>query len=185
MKLEKSVINLTKKLDSLDPKLSSSNRIGLKYWKYKPIISLDEWIKFRDTPYALDYFPDDFDQSLTYMPEHGLEKGQKRRKDIEKWNSDFLELMEYTKNSNYGRLRCFHCLLSPDGDDPIFIGINRLATKGLVNGKQGPPQYPCESINRFRCPNVKANVKRAVNSAFYVEDLFRLEKMAFMVLMCH
>ena len=179
--------NLAKKLDRLDPKLSSSNRIGLKYWKDKPIIPLEEWIKFRDRPYPLDYFLDDFDQSLTYMTdEYELGKGQERKSDVEKWNSDFIELMEHTRNPNYGKLKCFHCLLSPARDDPIFIGINGLVAKGLVNGKQGPPQYPCEIVNRFQCPYEGINIKRddnpgVVNSNFDVEDLFKLEKMAFAV----
>jgi hypothetical protein len=39
--------------------------------------------------------------------------------------------MNYTKNENYGRAKCFDCLLEPKGDDPIFIRINRLVLKGL------------------------------------------------------
>ena len=39
--------------------------------------------------------------------------------------------MNYTKNENYGRPKCFDCLLELNGDDPIFIGINRLVLKGL------------------------------------------------------
>ena len=39
--------------------------------------------------------------------------------------------MEFRRNPSYGKAKCFHCLLSPDGDDPIFIGINRLVAKGL------------------------------------------------------
>ncbi|MPZ08527.1 MAG: DDE-type integrase/transposase/recombinase, partial [Nitrososphaeraceae archaeon] len=107
---------------------------------------------------------------------------------VKKWDSDFLELMEYTKNPNYGRVKCFHCLLSPDGDDPIFIGINRLVAKGLDNGEQenGPIEYPCRVVNRFQCPYERTNVEEeneveSTNSHFYVEDLFRLQKMAFIV----
>jgi hypothetical protein len=187
LKLDRTIDNLAKRLDRIIPEFSNRNKTNLSYWKNKPIIPLDEWIKFRDTPYALDYFPDNFDQSLTYMTnEYELEKGQERRRDVEKWNSDHLELMEYTKNSNYGKMKCFHCLLSPAGDDPIFIGISRLVAKGLVNGKQGPPQYPCEIVNRFRCPYESTNIKgddnpRAVNSAFDTEDLFKLEKIAFAI----
>lgn len=185
MKLERLINNLAKKLDKLDPEFSSCNRTGLNYWKDKPIILLEDWIKFRDTPYALDYFPDDFDQSFTYISEEDLEKGREL-KDIEKWNSDYLELMEYTKNPNYGKVKCFHCLLSPAGDDPIFIGINKLVSKRLIDRKQDPVQYPCEVVNRFQCPYEMTNVKRDdhlgnANSNFDVEDLFRLERMAFVV----
>ena len=34
------------------------------------------------------------------------------------------------------KLKYFHCLLNPTGDDPIFIGINRLVSKGLIVGGQ-------------------------------------------------
>src|SRR5688572_14138288 len=124
--------------------------MGLNYWKNKPIIPLEEWIEIRDTPYALEYLPDDFDQDLTYIPEDELEH-EWEREEVKKWDSDYLELMEYTKNLNYGKLKCFHCLLSPDGDDPIFIGINRLVARGLNNWERekAPPEYPCPVVNRF------------------------------------
>jgi len=154
LKLEKSIDNLAKKLDRLDPQFSSYNRTGLTRWKDKPIISLEDWTKFRDKPYSLHSFPDDFEQMLTNLSvEDDLEK-DRERKGIEKWNSDYLELMEYTKNPNNGKLKCFHCLLSPAGDDPIFIGINRLVSKGLIDGKleKIEIQYPCQVVNRFQCP---------------------------------
>jgi hypothetical protein len=55
-----------------------------------------------------------------------VEKGGERQV-VKEWNSDFVELMDHTRNPNYGKMKCFHCLLSPAGDDPIFTGINRLA----------------------------------------------------------
>jgi hypothetical protein len=158
-----------------------NNKSGLRYWKDKPIIPIDEWIKFKNTPYALDYFPDEFDHELTHMPENELENGQERSKDMEKWNSDFIGLMEHTRNPNYGKVMCFRCLLSPAGDDPIFIGINRVVARGLVNGKHDPVQYPCKVVDRFQCPYERTNANRAVNSTFDVEDLFKLERMAFAV----
>ena len=93
-----------------------------------------------------------------------LEKSRER-KDIEKWNSDHLELMEYTKNRNYGRLKCFQCLLSPAGDVPIFIGINRLVSKGLINGElEGEDlQYPCQVVNRFQCPYERTSSSKEDN----------------------
>lgn len=181
------VKNLAKRLDRFDSVIPSNNKTSLSHWKGKPIITLDEWIKISNTPYALEYFPDDFDRTLTYIPEDELE--QKRdREDTEKWDSDYLELMEYTKNPNYGKLKCFHCLLNPAWGDPIFIGINRLVSKGLTNGEQEiePIQYPCQVVNRFQCPYERINIKGdddlgAMNSNFDVEDLFRLHKMAFAV----
>ena len=148
---------------------SNNNRTGLSHWKGKPIIPLEEWIKFGGIlSYALHYFPDDFDQTLTYMelPYYRYEFERKKRRleakrrsdgwlndevgygpichdsrgnlvdglgnpikegqvveeeeeqdrdeelrlrlklkqeqeDIQKWHSDYIELMEYTKNPNY------------------------------------------------------------------------------------
>jgi hypothetical protein len=161
LKLDRSIDNLVKKLDRLDPIQISINKTNLSYWKSKLIIPLDQWTKFRDTPHVLDCFPDDFDRLLTCFSED--EFGEQKREDVRKWNLDFHELMEHTKNPNYGRLKCFHCLLSPDGDDPIFIGINRLVAKGLLYGEHCPPQYSCEVVNRFQCPYERTNV---MNSAW-------------------
>jgi hypothetical protein len=182
LNLERSIDNFAKKLDRLDPVFHSSNKTSLSHWKGRPIIPMEEWIEIRNTPYALDYFPDDFDQVLTYIQEDEVEL---KREEVRRWDSDYLELMEYTKNANYGKLKCFQCLLSPDGDDPIFIGINRLVAKGLTNGEEekGAPQYPCQIVDRFQCPYERTNVEEdaATNSYFDVHDLFRLQKMAFAV----
>jgi hypothetical protein len=92
--------------------------------------------------------------------------------------------MEYKRNPNYGRAKCFHCLLNPDRDDPIFIGINRLVAKGLEedrdDNKNNPIPYPCHVANRFECPHdcVKGEIS---NTKFKVEDLFELASMAFAV----
>ena len=87
--------------------------------------------------------------------------------------------MEYRRNPNYGRAKCFHCLLSPDGDDPIFIGINRLVTKGLEkDNKDNPVQYPCSVVNRFECPYEKG---KESDARFGVDDLYDLANMAFAV----
>lgn len=107
--------------------------------------------------------------TLTYMSENEIvtEVTQQEQEDLRKWDADYQELMWHTKNLNYGRFKCFHCLLSPGGNDPIFIGINRLVVEGLNNGTlQGDGiQYPCQVVNRFQCP--------------FVDDLFRLYKLAF------
>jgi hypothetical protein len=35
------------------------------HWRGKEIIPISEWIQLRGTPYALQYFPDDFDEVWT------------------------------------------------------------------------------------------------------------------------
>ena len=88
--------------------------------------------------------------------------------------------MEYRRNPNYGRTKCFYCLLSPDRDDPIFIGINRLAAKGLEEreNKNNSIIYPCPVANRFECPCEKG---KESDARFNVEDLYELASMAFAV----
>jgi hypothetical protein len=174
LKLNRSIDNLAKRLNRLDTLLptshvpSSNNRTGLSHWKGKPVIALEDWIQILGhLPYRLEYFPDDFDQTSTYMelPYYQYEFERKKRRleakrrsdgwlndelgygpichdsrgnlvdglgnpikeedvdeeeeqdrdeelrlrlrlkqeqeDIEKWHSDYIELMEYTKNLNY------------------------------------------------------------------------------------
>ena len=174
MKLDRSINNLAKRLDRLDPLLptfhnpSSNNRTGLSYWKGKPIIALEDWIQIRGLPPSrLECFPDDFDQTLTYMElpyyryefeskktrleakrrqdgwlndqvgygtichdsrgnlvdgsgnpikeaEEVVEEDEEQERDeelrlrlkqeqedIQKWHSDYIQLMEYTKNPKY------------------------------------------------------------------------------------
>jgi len=47
-------------------------------------------------------------------------------------------------------------LLSPITDDPIFVGINGLFTKGFEGdtdeNKNNSIPYPCRITNRFKCP---------------------------------
>jgi hypothetical protein len=144
---------------------------GLSCWKAKPIIALEDWIQIRGRlPSRSEYFPDDFDQTLTYieLPYYRYEFERKKRRleakrrsdgwlndevgygaichdsrgnlidglgnpikeevveeeeqdrdkelrlklkfkqeqeDIQKWHSDYIQLMEYTKNPKY----IFHC----------------------------------------------------------------------------
>jgi hypothetical protein len=83
-----------------------------------------------------------------------------------------------------GRAKCFHCLLSPERDDPIFIGINRLIARGLEEdeskNKHNPILYPCAVENRFECP-YDCKKGKTSNTKFDVDDLFELANMAFAV----
>ncbi len=90
--------------------------------------------------------------------------------------------MEDKRNPNYGRAKCFHCLLSPDRDDPIFIGINRLVAKGLKQdeNKDNSIPYPCPVANRFECSYDCEKGKRS-DTKFDVDDLYDLASMAFAV----
>ena len=89
MKLDRSIDNLAKRVERLDTLRpasfvpSSNNRTGLSHWKGKFVIALEDWIQIcGQLPSRLEYFPDDFDQSLTYMelPYYRYEFERKKRR---------------------------------------------------------------------------------------------------------
>ena len=176
MNLDKSISNISKRIERLDSLNRDNN--DPNYWRGKEIIPLNEWIQLRGTAYALEYFPDDF-EFQTFLSESDLRDSDDQTR---KWYSDYLDLMEQKRNPNYGKSNCFHCLLSPDRDDPIFIGINRLVAKGLEDNKDdnknNPIQYPCSVENRFECPYQEG---KGLDTRFNVDDLFDLANMAFAV----
>jgi hypothetical protein len=97
LKLNKSIDSLAKKLERLDPHPlsphvpSSNNSTGLSHWKGKPIIALEDWIQIREQHSSrLEYFPDDFDQTLTHMelPYYRYEFERKKRRLEAKRRSD-------------------------------------------------------------------------------------------------
>ena len=59
--------------------------------------------ELRDTPYALKHFPDDFDQTLTFVSGDEGVGTQPEEEDLRKWNSDYKELMKLSNNPSYGR----------------------------------------------------------------------------------
>jgi hypothetical protein len=163
------VDNLAKRFDRISP-IRNNRKNGIRYWKDKMIIPLNDWTLLKDSSEALEYFPDDFDILSTFISETEI---QEKDEDTKKWYSEYLELMDYTKNENYGRVKCFDCLLNPGGDDPIFIGINKLVSKGLG------VEYPCQVVNKFRCPFERST--KGKDTGFSMNDLFRLSKLAFAV----
>jgi hypothetical protein len=65
--------------------------MGLSHWKGKPIIALEDWIQIRGhLSYRLEYFPDDFDQTLTHMepPYYRYEFERKKKRLEAKRQSD-------------------------------------------------------------------------------------------------
>jgi hypothetical protein len=125
------------------------------------------------------------------------------KEEANKWFIDYIELMEYRKNSRYGRTKCFRCLLSPDMEDSaLFIGMNKVIARSLEdednedsnNSKKndnknnissstsvGRSIYPCKVLNRYTCPydNKGGKIKADVN--FDVDSLFALYNPAFQV----
>jgi hypothetical protein len=211
--LDKSINNLSQRLDKLYPDTNSSNSSsdGINYWKGKKIVSVEEWKKISNytkafqhgiennlkTKEALQHFPNDYMR----MP-FPLGVQENFEEDANKWYSDYLELMEYRKNTGYGRTKCFRCLLSPDMEDSaLFVGINKVIARSIIEGNEYPNNskkndnknnisssasagtsiYPCKVLNRYACPydNKGGKIKADVN--FDVDGLFALYNLAFQV----
>ena len=52
------------------------------------------------------------------------------KQEADQWYSDYVKLMEYSRNTEYGKTKCFRCLLSPDREEAaIFIGMNKTNIK--------------------------------------------------------
>ena len=78
----------------------------------------------------LQYFPDDYNGSISISR---IVKDEKLKEEIQKWNKDYYELLEYRKNPTLGRMKCSKCLLSGSNDDPIFVGIEKVFARIVSN----------------------------------------------------
>ena len=77
----------------------------------------------------LQYFPDDYNGSISIL----RVEDEKLKEEIQKWNTDYYELLEYRKNPTLGRMKCSKCLLSGSNDDPIFVGIEKVFARIVSN----------------------------------------------------
>jgi hypothetical protein len=123
------------------------------YWKGREVVSLDQWYQIKDNyglKAALQYFPNDFQYGFSYVLDNI--EDQLLKQEAEQWYSDFIKLLEYSKNTEYGKTECFRCLLSPDREEAgIFIGINKVIL-GALDTTDCTSVYPCKVLNRFACP---------------------------------
>jgi hypothetical protein len=92
--------------------------------------------------------------------------------------------MEYGKNTEYGKTKCFRCLLSPDREEAgMFFCINKVISRAL--DADGVSIYPCKVLNRFACPyDEKINndaVKNDIAKNPDVDHLFHLSEIAFAI----
>ena len=123
--------------------MMKSNMMEFNYWKGKKIISAKDWNELyeKNSTYTnnykitltsrkpLQYFPDDYNGSISIS---GI-IDEKLKEEIQKWNTDYYELLEYRKNPTLGRMKCSKCLLSGSNDDPIFVGIEKVFARIVSN----------------------------------------------------
>jgi hypothetical protein len=155
------------------------------YWKGKKIVSLDQWYQIKEgygLKAALQYFPNDYRYGFACtfddIEDTVLKQGAAQ------WYSDYVKLMEYGKNTEYGKTKCFRCLLSPDREEAgMFFGINKVISRAL--DADGVSIYPCKVLNRFACPyDEKINndaVKNDIAKNPDVDHLFHLSEIAFAI----
>jgi hypothetical protein len=182
--------NLIQRLGKLYPNISSKND-GINYWKGKKIVSLAEWrriansnkafqkgIEYQNTKEALQYFPDDYYSKWPLFP---LGVQEELKKEANKWYLQYLELMQYRKNPNYGKTKCYNCLLSTSREEAaIFIGINKVVARALEDNNKSS-FYPCPIQNRFECPYDNKQEQEEAKSIIDVDKLFQLSEIAFLV----
>ena len=175
---------LVERLDKLDPDNASGIKDdGINYWKGKKIVSLADWkkkiaisskahqkgVELHRIKEALQYFPDDYDQSLFPFPVPAEPVPDEIVKMAEKWRKWYFDLMYYRNNSKCGRSLCSKCLLCTDKEKSgKYVGISKLVARAIeVNNndeKEGEGNsnfgtctstqslYPCSVLNRFKCP---------------------------------
>ncbi|HSF49923.1 MAG TPA: hypothetical protein VLA74_04105, partial [Nitrososphaeraceae archaeon] len=102
MNLDKTIKELTNRLDIVYPSSSISNEIqhdGINYWKGKKIISAKKWneIYEKNSIYTdnyriilisrkpLQYFPDDYNGSISVSE---VREDEKLKEEIQNWNTD-------------------------------------------------------------------------------------------------
>ena len=209
MNLDKTIKELTNRLDDVVYSYSSSfsNEIrhdGINYWKGKKIISAKKWneIYEQNSIYTdnyritlvsrkpLQYFPDDYNGSISVSE---VREDEKLKEEIQNWNTDYYELLEYRKNPTWGRMKCTKCLLSGSNDDPIFIGIEKVFARivsyqcnnTVHTSSYEPITYHCNVMNSFSCPfkskEESYEEKGKSKYPYKREDLFGLHQISFAI----
>jgi hypothetical protein len=197
LNLEKSINNLTQRIDRISPETSNEakNNDGVIHWRGKKIIPLDQWFQIKkdyNLRVALQFFPDDYPTcGLPSVSDHIPDA--RLKEDSDKWYSEYKNLMEFRRNPTYGHEKCFHCLLSPAREQSkLFIGIDKIIAKALerrynISSTPTSSIYPCRVLNIFECPYATDNTNKEKAeaegdeklSAFDTSDLFDLSEIAF------
>jgi hypothetical protein len=203
MNLDKAIKDLMNRIDEVYPASSTTNggisHDGIHYWKGKKIISAKDWNELyeKNSTYTdiytitltsrkpLQYFPDDYNGSLSIM---GVRE-EKLKQEIQKWNNDYYELLEFRKNPTLGRRKCSGCILSTHLDDPLFVGIGKVIARIVSNNCKNNNlkyisnvdnylvSYPCRVMNFFQCPFEGNNNQYSYTK----ENLFTLQRVAFAI----
>ena len=210
MNLDKTIKELTDRLDIVHPyysAFSSTNNHqnrndGINYWKGRKIISTKDWnvLYKKNSIYTdtykitltsrkpLQYFPDDYNGSLS-----SSRVIDEIKEEVQQWNNDYYELLEYRKNPKLGRMECSKCLLSGSNDDPIFVGIEKVFARIVANQCNNTVNnqsyrlitYHCNVMNIFSCPfeskEESGNMREESKYSYKREELFALHRISFAI----
>ena len=55
------------------------------------------------------------------------------KEEIQQWNTEYYELLEFRKNPTLGRMKCSGCIFSGHLDDPLFVGIEKVIARIVSN----------------------------------------------------
>ena len=211
MNLDKTIQELRNRLDEVHPYSASNNHQnrndGINYWKGKKIIATNDWndLYEKSSTYTnayttrltsrkpLQYFPDDYNGSISAS---GI-IDENLKEEVQNWNEDYYELLEYRKNPTWGRKKCSKCLLSGSNDDPIFIGIEKVFARIVMThcnnnytvndySQSSNITYHCNITNVFSCPfeskEESLNEKdEKLKYPYKREDLFALHQISFAI----
>ena len=202
MNIDKTIKELTNRLDEVHPYSASSSinnhqnkNDGINYWKGRKIISTkDSNVLYKKNSIYTDtykisltsrkplqYFPDDYNGSLS-----SSRVIDEIKEEVQKWNTDYYELLEYRRNPTLGRMKCTKCFLSGSNDDPIFVGIEKVFARIVTNQcnntvnnhSNGFISYHCNIMNVFSCP---FESKEESKLPYTKEDLFALHQISFVI----
>jgi hypothetical protein len=210
MNLDKTIKELTDRLDIVHPyssAFSSTNNHqnrndGINYWKGRKIISTKDWnvLYKKNSIYTdtykitltsrkpLQYFPDDYNGSLS-----SSRVIDEIKEEVQQWNNDYYELLEYRKNPKLGRMECSKCLLNGSNDDPIFVGIEKVFARIVANQCNNTVNnqshrlitYHCNVMNIFSCPfeskEESGNMREESKYSYKREELFALHQISFAI----
>lgn len=222
MKTDRLVNKLNQRIEERYPleikQQEASQEEGISIWKGKRILPVDQWLKMIaslendkvvfDLSKGFDCFPDSTTEVVFQYNVEGSEEYYKEipKETFDNWFNDYLGLLSFKKNTEFGSMMCKNCLLSPNKDrSGLLIGVHKIVAKTLqieleantatyndhnqlskYPGKnENGPIYPCSVLDYFSCPyGCKGKVKDKKfehNFDSDIEYLFELEQITHLV----
>jgi hypothetical protein len=187
LNLDKGVNKLIDRIDKLDSSNGNNKSDGINYWKGKKIISLEGWFQISRTnnlsnpdkhriKEGLEYFPNGYCEMIFPLgvPDDIIEN-------VNEWHKHYIELMNFTKNQDFGKRKCRDCLLSPNNEGSYF-GLYKFIANALELGishhNESSPSYPCEVVNFYSCPYDNTEREEIEGGTVTRNDLFKLNQIA-------